>query len=103
MAISSGFERVFACGPVFRAEKSLTRKHATEFTGFDLELINVYSRFDVMLQEESMLKYVLGKLIPLFGKKIKNEFEKTYIEQLRTDYLLILNKHKNKQLAEDVK
>ena len=35
-AMASGFERIFEVGPVFRAEKSFTSKHTTEFTGFDL-------------------------------------------------------------------
>ena len=37
MAMASGLERIFETGPVFRAEKSYTNKHATEFAGFDLE------------------------------------------------------------------
>ena len=36
MAMASGFERIFEVGPVFRAEKSNTNRHTTEFTGFDL-------------------------------------------------------------------
>ena len=38
MAMASGFERIFEVAPVFRAEKSFTSKHTTEFTGFDLEM-----------------------------------------------------------------
>jgi nondiscriminating aspartyl-tRNA synthetase len=38
MAINSDFRRVFEVGPVFRAEKSFTRKHLTEFTGLDFEM-----------------------------------------------------------------
>ena len=38
MAMASGFERIFEVGPVFRAEKSFTSKHTTEFSGFDLEI-----------------------------------------------------------------
>lgn len=37
-AACSGFERVFEIGPVFRAEKSLTARHMTEFHGLDLEM-----------------------------------------------------------------
>jgi len=37
MAMAAGLERIFETGPVFRAEKSYTNKHATEFSGFDLE------------------------------------------------------------------
>ena len=34
--MAAGFERIFETGPVFRAEKSYTNKHSTEFSGFDL-------------------------------------------------------------------
>eukprot|EP01039_Chlorochromonas_danica_P008649 gene8649-9530_t len=38
MAISADLGKVFEIGPVFRAEKSLTRRHLCEFTGLDLEM-----------------------------------------------------------------
>lgn len=38
MAIASDLERVFEIGPVFRAEKSNTRRHLCEFTGLDMEM-----------------------------------------------------------------
>ena len=38
MAITSGFERVYVVGPVFRAENSNTHRHLTEFIGLDLEM-----------------------------------------------------------------
>jgi len=38
MAISSDLQKVFEIGPVFRAEKSHTRRHLCEFTGLDLEM-----------------------------------------------------------------
>jgi len=37
-AICGDMERVFEVGPVFRAEKSHTRRHLCEFTGLDLEM-----------------------------------------------------------------
>ena len=43
MAMASGLERIFEVGPVFRAEKSYTSKHTTEFTGFDLEFSYIES------------------------------------------------------------
>ena len=46
MAMASGFERIFETGPVFRAEKSYTNKHATEFSGFDLEFSYITSYRD---------------------------------------------------------
>ena len=38
MMMSAGFERVFEIGPAFRAEKSDTVRHLTEFTSLDLEI-----------------------------------------------------------------
>jgi aspartyl-tRNA synthetase len=38
MAISADLDRVFEIGPVFRAEKSHTKRHLCEFTGLDLEM-----------------------------------------------------------------
>lgn len=38
MAISADLRRVFEIGPVFRAEKSNTRRHLCEFTGLDIEM-----------------------------------------------------------------
>ena len=55
MAMAAGFERIFECGPVFRAEKSFTNKHTTEFTGFDLEFSYIDSFHDVMDMEAQLL------------------------------------------------
>jgi aspartyl-tRNA synthetase len=55
MAIASGFERVFAVGPVFRAEPSFTTRHMTEFTGWDFEMAYIESHRDIMDTEEGML------------------------------------------------
>lgn len=55
MAMSSGFERVFMTGPVFRAELSFTTRHLTEFTGWDFELSYINSHHDVMDELENFL------------------------------------------------
>jgi nondiscriminating aspartyl-tRNA synthetase len=55
MAMSAGFEKVFAFGPVFRAEPSFTTRHMTEFTGWDFEISYIDSHHDVMDTEEGML------------------------------------------------
>ncbi len=55
MGIASGFEKVFMCAPVFRAELSFTTRHMTEFTGWDFEMGYVESHHDVMDAEEGML------------------------------------------------
>ena len=74
MAMASGFERIFECGPVFRAEKSHTKKHATEFTGFDIEFSYINSFEDVMKLEEEMLTYMLQKIKEKHGEKIKEVY-----------------------------
>src|SRR5437879_2095416 len=38
MAIAAGIDKVFEVGPVFRAEPSFTSRHATEYTGLDVEI-----------------------------------------------------------------
>ena len=74
MAMASGLERIFETGPVFRAEKSYTNKHATEFTGFDLEFSYIESFEDVMKMEEELLAYALEKVNAAHGEKIKELF-----------------------------
>lgn len=74
MAMAGGLGRIFECGPVFRAEKSHSRKHATEFTGFDLEFSNIDSFEDVMKLEEELLTYALEKVSTKYGDEIKTVF-----------------------------
>ena len=71
MAMASGLERIFETGPVFRAEKSYTNKHATEFTGFDLEFSYVTGYEDVMKMEEELLTYALSKVKEAHGEELK--------------------------------
>ena len=75
MAIASGLGRIFECGPVFRAEKSHSRKHATEFTGFDLEFSNIDTYEDVMIMEEEMINFALNKVKAKYEKEIKEYFD----------------------------
>ena len=79
MAMASGFERIFESGPVFRAEKSNTNKHATEFTGFDLEISYIESYEDIMKFEEEMLAYALEKVHAKYGEKCKEIFGKEIV------------------------
>jgi nondiscriminating aspartyl-tRNA synthetase len=74
MAMASGFESIFEVGPVFRAEKSYTSRHATEFTGFDLETSNISSFKDLMKLEENLLTDMLKKVKAKYGDKIKDMF-----------------------------
>ncbi len=74
MAMASGFDKIFEVGPVFRAEKSYTSKHTTEFTGFDLEFSYIESFEDVMVMEEEMIAYTLKEIKDKYGDEIKELF-----------------------------
>jgi len=74
MAMASGFERIFEIGPVFRAEKSYTSKHTTEFTGFDLEISYIESYKDVMKLQEELMRAALKKVHDKYGEEIKEAF-----------------------------
>ena len=79
MAMAAGFERIFEVGPVFRAEKSFTSKHATEFTGFDLEFSYIDSFRDVMAMEEALLTDMLKNVKEKYGDEILRLFGKEVI------------------------
>ena len=78
MAMAAGVERIFETGPVFRAEKSFTNKHATEFTGFDLEFSYIESYEDVMQLEEELVAYAIEKV----NEKHADELRELYGEEL---------------------
>ncbi|MBR4406753.1 MAG: aspartate--tRNA(Asn) ligase [Clostridia bacterium] len=74
MAMSSGLERIFEIGPVFRAEKSFTNRHTTEFTGIDLEMSWVHDVEEVMQMEENMIAYAFEKVANLYNDDIEKHF-----------------------------
>src|SRR5207253_8567836 len=48
MMVGSGLERVFEVGHAYRAEKSETSRHLTEFVSLDFEMGFIESEQDVM-------------------------------------------------------
>ncbi|MFP4477830.1 MAG: aspartate--tRNA(Asn) ligase [Candidatus Izemoplasmatales bacterium] len=76
MAMGAGFNNVFEIGPVFRAEKSHTAYHATEFTSVDCEISWIKSHNDVMDLEEEKLIYVMKTLKKSLGDRFKEVFKK---------------------------
>ncbi len=78
MAMAAGLERIFETGPVFRAEKSYTNKHATEFSGFDLEFSYIDSMYDVMKMEEDLLTYALARVKEAHGEEIVRLYGEEY-------------------------
>ena len=73
MAMAAGWERVFEIGPVFRAESSMTPRHATEFTSVDVEMSWIESHEDVMRAEEAWLRAVLAAVRAEHGAAIERE------------------------------
>lgn len=74
MFVAGGLERVYEFGPVFRAEKSHTTRHLTEFTGIDFEMGFIKDENDVMEMVEAMFIDLLTNLpkeaateLPLLG------------------------------------
>ena len=74
MAMSSGFEKIFEVGPVFRAENSNTNRHTTEFTGFDVEFSYIDSYVDVMNLEQDLIIYMLKNIKEKYGNLIKEKY-----------------------------
>ena len=76
-AASSGFERVFETGPVFRAENSNTRRHLCEFTGLDFEMV-IHEHYNEALEVfNDLFIYIFDGL---------NERCKVEIERVREQF-----------------
>ncbi len=61
--------RVYDFGPVFRAEKSKTRKHLTEFWMMDAEAAFVEHKENMQIQED-LIRYVIRKVIEKNGMEL---------------------------------
>lgn len=79
MAMAAGFEKVFEVGPVFRAEPSFTPRHATEFTGFDMELSFIDSHEEVMQIWEEMIVQAVASIKEALGTAILEHFGRELI------------------------
>ncbi len=62
MMVAAGFEKVYELGAVFRAEKSHTTRHVTEFTGLDLEQGFIESEQEVMDTVDGLMKYLIKRV-----------------------------------------
>ncbi|EKX47693.1 hypothetical protein GUITHDRAFT_69446 [Guillardia theta CCMP2712] len=70
MAISGDLGRVFEIGPVFRAEKSNTRRHLCEFTGLDLEMAIEEHYNETLLLLHSLFKHIFLGLESRFSSEL---------------------------------
>jgi len=76
--LAAGFDKVFEIGPSFRAEKSHTTRHLTEFTHFDFEMAFIKDEDDVLKVLERLFVFVLehvkkecAKELEILGVKIE--------------------------------
>lgn len=74
MAMCSGFDRVFEVAPAFRAEKSNSYRHTTDFTSFDIEMSYMESLDELMDFEENLFIAGLTKVKEKYGEDIKKLF-----------------------------
>lgn len=84
------FERVFAIGNVYRAEKHSTARHINEYTSVDIEMGFIKDHTDIMDMETRILAYVVSELksrcaeeFALFESEIPNVPEKIPTMKLR--------------------
>ncbi len=56
------FGKVYAFGPTFRAEKSKTRRHLTEFWMVEPEMA-YFSLDDLMDMEEQFISYIVNRVL----------------------------------------
>jgi len=69
-ATAAAFGKVYCFGPTFRAEKSKTRRHLTEFWMVEPEM--AYAKLDdVMTLSERMLSYIAARVLESRGEELK--------------------------------
>lgn len=74
MAMCAGFEKVFEIAPAFRAEKSNSYRHTTDFTSFDIEMSYLNNLDELMDFEENLFIAGLKAVKEKYGKEIKELF-----------------------------
>ena len=74
------FEKVFAVGNVYRAEKHSTTRHLNEYTSLDMEMGFIQDHTDIMRMENRLLKFVMDALKESCGKEF--EFLKATVPEV---------------------
>lgn len=65
------YERVFSIATAFRAEKSATTRHLSEYTSLDLEMGFIEDHHDIMRVETALMKYIKSHLEKTSGDELK--------------------------------
>ncbi len=105
MFVVSGLEKVYDIGPIFRAERSHTTRHLTEFIGIDLEMGFINDENDVMNVLEDYFKFLLAEIKSSCKEELKNlnvsiEVPKKFQRMTLKEARKILQEH-NKKIPED--
>jgi len=94
------FERVFAAGNVYRAEKHSTTRHLNEYTSLDIEMGFINDHTDVMAMETELLAYIMKELrekcaeeFALFGAEIPNVPEKIPVLKFRESQQVVKDEY----------
>ncbi len=72
--VGSGLERVFETGHAYRAEKSETSRHTTEFLSLDLEMGFIESEQDVMRMVTGVMAAMFGAVKSRFGETLRRRW-----------------------------
>lgn len=69
MMMASGLDRVFEIAPAYRAEKSNTVRHLSEFISVDCEIAFIRDEGEVMDSMEGLVKSLVAKAREIFPEK----------------------------------
>lgn len=115
MAMAAGLEKVFDVGPVYRAEKSFTSRHSTEFTGWDFEMSFIESDQDVRDELSAMIISGFEKVksalnleidiptLPFPAINMKEAKERLAKKQIKSERPDDLNAEEEKALGDIIK
>jgi len=81
-ATAMAFGKVYCFGPTFRAEKSKTRRHLTEFWMVEPEV--AYAGLDeIMVLAENLISYIIGRVLEKRREELKQlERDTTTLEKI---------------------
>jgi asparaginyl-tRNA synthetase len=99
-ATAAAFGKVYCFGPTFRAEKSKTRRHLTEFWMVEPEV--AYARLDdIMELAEQFISYIVGRVLEARKEELKHlERDTTALERVIPPFPRLAYDDAVKMLAE---